>query len=161
MTRELGEAPPREEVLKSYLAQAEISLGRRIEPGKLTAKEEAAMVEWEARMAQPAWTERKTRRISPGVRISTDVNVYESEHKAPGGLVRGTVTVHVGEIDDAVISGDFTVLPSSAVELLEKELVGCPATDGAVATVVASWLEGVEAPGISVDDIVEVLHVPA
>lgn len=159
MRRELGEAPPREQVLDAYLAHLAAVLERPVERGALTAGEDAAVRSWEDRLLDDAWMARKTSRIAPGVKISSSVSVHEAEHKAPGGLVRATLTVESGSIVHAVLSGDFTVLPSSAVESLEGKLVGCPATSDAVTPVVTEWLAGVEAPGVSVGDVVQALDL--
>jgi lipoate-protein ligase A len=161
MRRELGTVPPRDEVVDAYLAHVAQALGRPVEPGGLTPDEEAAVEAWERRLGDDTWTRRKTSRVQPGVRISGDVNVYETEHKAPGGLVRGTITVHAGRIHDVVVSGDFTVLPGKAVDALEDSLLGSAADEAAVTDVVTTWLADVEAPGVTVDDLVQVLRVPA
>jgi lipoate-protein ligase A len=155
--RELGHLPDREAVIGTYLEQVSQALGRPVVPGELTPDEEAALAEWEARMAAPEWTERRTSRQTVGLRISGDVTVHEHERKAPAGLVRATTTVRAGRFADVQISGDFTVLPGSAVADLEAALVGCDVT--AVAPVVQDWLAGVAAPGLSAEDVVAVLDV--
>jgi hypothetical protein len=160
MRRELGETPAQQPVVDTYLGHVAQTLNRPVVPGGLTAAEEAAVREWQERMASRAWTERKTRRHLAGIRISEDVRVYETEHKAPGGLLRATTTVQSGRFVDVVISGDFTVLPASAVDSLESALVGCRADDEATAEVASAWLSGVEAPGVTAGDIARVLRVP-
>lgn len=160
MRRELGETPAQEPVVDTYLQHVARTLGRPVVPGGLTAAEEAAVAEWEERMVARSWTERKTRRQLAGIRISEDVRVYEIEHKAPGGLLRATTTVESGRFVDVVISGDFTVLPGSAVDSLESALVGCMASDDAVTEVAAAWLSQVEAPGVTAGDIAQVLRIP-
>jgi lipoate-protein ligase A len=160
MRRELGDAPDQESVVDVYLGQVAEVLNRPVALGELSAAEEAAVGEWEQRMSSSAWTERKTRRQLAGIRISEDVRVYESEHKAPGGLLRATTTVESGRFVAVVLSGDFTVLPASAVDSLEAALVGCAADDAATTEVAAAWLAGVEAPGVSAGDIAQVLRVP-
>jgi lipoate---protein ligase len=160
MHRELGETPDQEPVVDTYLKHVARTLGRPVVPGELTPAEEAAVTEWEERLAGRPWTERKTRRHLAGIRISEDVRVYETEHKAPGGLLRATTTVESGRFVDVVISGDFTVLPGSAVDSLESALVGCAASDDATTAVAAAWLSEVEAPGVTAGDIAQVLRIP-
>ena len=160
MHRELGETPEQQPVIDTYLEHVARTLNRPVEPGQLTVAEEAAVREWEQRMASSAWTERKTRRNLAGIRISEDVRVYETEHKAPGGLLRATTTVQSGRFVDVLISGDFTVLPASSVDSLEAALVGCVADDDATTDVAAAWLSEVEAPGVTAADIAQVLRIP-
>lgn len=157
LRRELGTAPPRADVLKAYLSHCAQALGRPTVSGTLTAAEERSVDRWQQRLASDSWTDRKTRRVAAGVRISADVSVHEVEHKAPGGLIRGTITVRNGRIDDVLISGDFTIEPSTAVETLEQSLRGQPAEPEPVGAKISEWLATVTVPGVRVVDLLAAL----
>ena len=62
------------------------------------------------------------------MKIHQDVRVLEAATKAPGGLVRATVRLREGRIDDLVFSGDFTLTPAFALGALEQSLRGVSVT---------------------------------
>ena len=47
-------------------------------------------------------------------------------HKAPGGLIRVHLLGRHGEIENLMISGDFTCLPPDGVDRLAARLSGAP-----------------------------------
>lgn len=164
MTRELGRAPDRDRVVREYLSQVARALGRAIEPGELDAAELEALAEQEARLASDEWLNQKGGLKQAGaVKIHQDVHVAESTHKAPGGLIRATMRVREGRIDDLALAGDFTMLPASAVATLERAMRGLPldaaAINGRVAEVYRET--AAQSPGVSTGDWVTAVMAAA
>ena len=116
MRRELGEPPPREDVVAAYVATCAELLGRPIVPGELRADELALAEALDARFATREWLEEGGGLRRPGVKIHEGVRVGEGAYKAPGGLIRCIATVRDDRLDDVAFSGDFTALPASVPE---------------------------------------------
>lgn len=124
LTRQLGQTPDRQVVLRLYVEQCAAALGREIVPGELTERELAMANELDERFLSDDWLYQKGGLRQHGVKIHQDVRVVESAHKAPGGLVRVAARLREGRIDDIAVSGDFTILPASGVEAIEHALRG-------------------------------------
>lgn len=150
MTRELGSAPNRDEVVARYLEECARSLERPLVMGALLPEELEHLATLEERFSSPTWTFRRTSRHVLGVRIHEDMAVHEGVHKAPSGLLRCTVVVQRGHILEAAISGDFTLLPQSGLAALEAGLVGISAAPDAVLKRVEAIYTslGIDAPGL-------------
>lgn len=123
MARELGQTPDRKRVKAIYLDKCRAILGAEILPGTLTEREEAEAREWDDRLLSPEWLYQRGGPRRPEVKIHEDVRVVEAAHKAPGGLIRVTARLREGRIDDLTLSGDFTLLPASAVGALEQSVL--------------------------------------
>jgi len=80
------------------------------------------------------------------------IGIYE--HKAPKGLIRVTVKVVDGVIEDIRVAGDFFIYPEDAVWALEQGLKGLRAEPSLVASVVEKVFSdlGLEAVGSTVED---------
>lgn len=156
MTRCLGSVPDREHVVGIYVEHCAQALGRDIAPGRLTDKELALAAELDAQFASDAWLHQKGGLRQSGVRIHEDVRVAEGAHKAPGGLIRVTARLAAGRIDDVSLSGDFTMLPASALGALEEGLRGAPLERDALrARVTGVYTSaGIQSPGVTPDDLV-------
>lgn len=85
------------------------------------------------------------------------IGIYE--HKAPKGLIRVTVKVVEGVIEDVRVAGDFFVYPEDFVWSLEEALRGMKADPSAVASKVGELFKehGVVAVGSNVDDFVNAI----
>lgn len=155
LSRELGTMPPREAVVDRYLRECEQALGRPLEPGALGAAETRRCERLDRTMGSRAWTHAKHRRPLSGVRIHQDVHVHEGTRKAPAGLVRATLVVRSGAIEDVSISGDFTILPQGSLDGLERGLRGVPAEAGAMGAAVADLYAslGIDAPGLTPSEL--------
>ncbi len=107
----------------------------------------------------------KKRRQTEGrdVKIATGVNVVQRIHKAPGGLIRGTLEVSEGRLAYVSLSGDFFCYPQDAIAELEAALEGTPLEN--VESVLVSFYTRVgddarreiETPGVTVADWMKVL----
>ncbi len=129
MRRELGTLPEVGMVKEVYLRACGAALGRRLVPGSVRPDEEAEAEGIDRRFLSPEWLAQKTGRVIDGIRIHQDVSLHESISKAQGGLIRVTLRCRGGRIDDITISGDFTMIPSDALSVLELRLAGAETQD--------------------------------
>jgi lipoate---protein ligase len=151
---ELGAPPDRPAVEALYLAQCARVLDAEVVPGEWTAGEEIRARELDRRFESRDWLDQKGATKRPGVKIHEDVQVCESSLKAPGGLIRLTLRLRNNCIDDLSISGDFTILPRTAIGGIEEALRGVAAEPQAILEVIrARYRESaIQSPGIGPDD---------
>jgi lipoate-protein ligase A len=151
---ELGLLPERSRVIELYARRCAEVLGAELVPGALTAEEEDKAAELDRFFLSSEWLEQKGSFHRPGVRIQEDVQVHESALKAPGGLIRATVRVRLGRIDDITVSGDFTIYPRTMVAEIEEALREVPAEPAAVLAVVEEKYRAgqVQSPGLTPED---------
>jgi len=151
---ELGRAPDRGAVVGLYLKELAGVLGAEIVPGEWTATEEARARELDRTLGSEEWLGQKGAARRAGVKIHEDVQIRESVHKAPGGLLRITARLRKGRLDDITVSGDFTIFPGTAVRSIEQALRGTSPDRGAVLAVVAERYRAlsVDAPGLGPED---------
>ena len=126
MREQLPEVPSRHAVTSLYLEKCAEALDAEVASGAWTAEEEAIAAGLDAEFATREWLYQKGRPRGTGVKIHEGVRVVAGAFKAPGGLLRVTVTLNDGRVDDAAFSGDFTLLPASALEDLEQAVRGAP-----------------------------------
>ncbi len=155
----LGRRPDRRQVIDLYLRRCSEALGAEIVPGAWTEAEEAQAAELDRIFVSPEWLDQKGSFKRPGIRIHEDVQVHESALKAPGGLIRATVRVREGRIDDLSISGDFTILPRSTVPEIEEAARDAAADPGLFLEIVRKRYRENEAqsPGLAPEHWAEVL----
>ncbi len=168
MQEQLGSLPARADVKRLYVEQCAAALGRELVPGELTVAEQAMMAEIDARFVSDEWLYVRDGRRSAvggqsGVKIHEDVRVAESVFKAPGGLIRATVRLAAGVIDDASLSGDFTLLPAVAVDALERGLRGLPLDRTAIAARLNELYaaDGIRSPGVTPEHFAEAVMMCA
>ena len=171
MQEQLGALPDRTAVKRLYVERCAAVLGIQIVPGELTATERAAMAEMDVRLMSDEWLYSKgglpqrfaSGQEQTGVKIHEDVRVVEAVFKAPGGLIRATVRLAAGLIDDASFAGDFTLLPAAALVALEQGVRGLP-LDRAMIAVRLSELylaHDIRSPGVTPEHFVEVVMLCA
>ncbi|MFQ5712044.1 MAG: lipoate--protein ligase [Candidatus Geothermarchaeales archaeon] len=131
--KELGKAPPREEV-KSYLIEGfEKELGITFEVGQLTAYEEERLRRYVSERRGDDWVFMKGishknpfDAANRCVKIKEDIVVCRTNYEAEE-LIRVTMMLQEGIIREIAISGDFIMVPmGDGITLLERELVGTP-----------------------------------
>jgi lipoate-protein ligase A len=126
--------------------------------------EEKQTLELEEMLISPDWLHTKGGIKRHGVKIHQDVRVVESTHKAPGGLIRVTFSLQADRIDDLIISGDFTILPSYSLSILEQSLIGLQLKKDPLITKIQQVYEedGIQTPGVTPEDfaaaILEAAH---
>lgn len=164
MRRELGQLPDRAAVTQIYLRHCAEALKAPLELEAPTPHELAITEEIEARFLSDEWRDMKGGlRQNDSVKIHTDVYLRESIYKAPGGLIRATARLRENCIDDLTFSGDFTMLPASAVESLEQDLRGATLDPDTLHTRLNTFYttRTVQSPGISAADWVAALMLLA
>lgn len=160
--RELGEEAARrwtEQKLNTLMADAfELLLGP-MEPCGLDGVLKGKIHELRLKMTTAEWLFQRGRRL-PGrdVKIRAGVHVVHRVFKATGGLIRADYEVSEGRFGRISISGDFFSYPQDAIDRLERRLEGYPVLEcrGRVEDFYAR--EGVETPGIGLDDWMQVLQ---
>jgi len=159
MREQLGERPDRQRVKELYMRRCEEALGVEIYEGTWTEAEEAMAAEIDERFLSPEWLYQTGGLRQVGVKIHEDVRVVEAALKAPGGLIRVTVRLRQGHIDDLSFSGDFTLLPSFALGSLEQAVRGLRASGDALSARLHSayQLLNIQSPGVTADDFTTVI----
>lgn len=97
------------------------------------------------------------------VRISGQRHICEGLLKAPGGLVRITAEVLGDELQDVLITGDFSIKPSNAITKIEDALKGTKINQSLLdikLTEIYQELE-IDAPGLSPQDIAKAISESA
>jgi lipoate-protein ligase A len=163
LTEQLNPRPSQEMVKALYLEKCAAALQADLMPGEWTAAEEAMAAELDERFASAEWLYQKGGLRQVGVKIHEDVRVVEAAFKAPGGLIRVTARLRAGRIDDLALSGDFTLLPASAVRVLEQALGGLSVTHD---TLLARLQEvyrslGIQSPGLTPEHFTEAILAAA
>lgn len=163
MAEQLPALPDRAAVRDLYLAQAAAALGREIVPGAPTAAELALATELDARFVSDDWLYQKGGLRRAGVKIHEDVHVAEGAFKAPGGLIRATVRLREGRVDDLELAGDFTLFPASAVGALQAAACGAALTRDALAERFAAVYrdQAIQSPGVTPEHLAEALLAAA
>ncbi|MCB2223245.1 MAG: lipoate--protein ligase family protein [Actinobacteria bacterium] len=140
-------------VVDAYLSRCAKALGGALVPGGLTAEEERIAARLDERFADPAWVLQQRPAKAAGVKIHQDVHVVEGALKTPAGLVRVTARLREGAIDDLALTGDFTILPATAVGDLEAAARGVEpgALEDRFEEVYRTG--SVEAPGLAPSDL--------
>lgn len=158
--RETGKRPTRGEVREILKRKFARILGE-FEPAQLTPELEAKRDRITAEMTDPQFLYKRTMRKPGEVTIRSGVEFIMGMHKAPGGLIRTASEVKQNKIEDVSISGDFTLLPIESLPSIEDGLKGSERTRGEagnrIERVVAG--EGLQLPGVSVEDMLLALRI--
>lgn len=155
--RELGKAPPLEEIEASLIANFEAVLGP-LERAELPSVVYDKVAELKQSHTTDEWLyKRGKRREEWQTKIATGVEVVQRLWKAPGGLIRAIVETREGRIADISLSGDFFFYPADKLESLESALIGVELS--AVESVIAAFYqrEGIESPGVTPADFAKAL----
>jgi lipoate---protein ligase len=156
--RELGSAPPREELWDLLAAQFQAVLGplpvqTTVDPDWRAAADALAPT-----MLTDEWLHRKGRpKQHRAVTIRSGLQLRQRMHKAPGGLIRATVEVQDGVLTSVALSGDFFFYPAERISDLESALVGVRAEE--VEAAIGRFYEqyAIESPGVAPSDLAQVL----
>jgi hypothetical protein len=159
LAEQLPAPPDRGQVTALYLRKAGEALDADFVPGALTPDEERWARRLDEQFASPEWLERVGARRTSGIKIQEDARVGESTAKAPGGLLRATVRIVAGRIDDLTLSGDFTMLPGTAPGEIEARCRGAGLDEAAIGERVAASYRAlrVDSPGIQPADVAAVI----
>ncbi|MGQ9522434.1 MAG: lipoate--protein ligase [Anaerolineae bacterium] len=157
--RELGHAPPREELWDLLAEKFMEILGPLEVETTVDAEWRAEADRLAARMLSDEWLFRRGRSpIGREVTIRSGVQVWQKAYKAPGGLIRAIAEVREGVIADISLSGDFFFYPAERLADVERALVGVRVEE-VEQTIARFYAEhGVESPGITPADFATVLR---
>lgn len=126
MKRELGTPPPVETVKKELIGAFVKVHNLEFVESSLTQNEVFKVEELDQTFMSREWLQavewqnEESRKLT----INTSVTILEGAHKAAGGLLRLTVRTVDNIIDDALLSGDFTISPNGALKALGREFIG-------------------------------------
>jgi lipoate-protein ligase A len=159
ITSELGNAPDREIVKALYIDQCRTAMDREIVPGALTEREEMVARQLDKSFMAADWLYQQTKFRKPSVKIHQDVVVVEADHKAPGGLIRVTARLREERIDELSISGDFTLLPKTALCKVEQATCGLTVEhDLLLESIQAAYISsGIQSPGVTPEDFTQAI----
>jgi lipoate-protein ligase A len=128
LRKEGGDSIRFSDVVDAMVRRYDEGLGRRLEPGELTAEERGAVARAEARLADPRWLMREGGIVRDGLKIAAGVFVGEVERPTAQGPLKVTARLRDGAIDALAIWGDAIVSPAD-VEALEGALRGARPAD--------------------------------
>jgi lipoate-protein ligase A len=162
MKRELGTAPPREEVAAVLKEKFERKVGK-LTQGFLSSEILKKMSQLESEMTLKEFLYKKTPKHPKGVKICEGVEIFYGLHKARGGLIRTVEEISENRIEDMVISGDFTFHPKACLSGLEETLKKVPLEQNNIIERVETYYheKGIESPGVESRDLAETLLPPA
>jgi lipoate-protein ligase A len=163
MSEQLDSTPDRQVVQELYLEKCTAALNAELLRGEWTPEEEAMAVELDARFTSDKWLHQKGGLRQVGVKIHEDVRVMETAFKAPGGLIRVTVCLREDQVDDLAISGDFTLLPASALGSLEQAVLGLDLThDSLLARIREVYRKlAIQSPGVTPEHFAQAILLAA
>ncbi len=159
--RELGVAPPREEVVKVLKAKFERIVGK-LTPASLNPEILDKMKQLESWMTSEEFLFKKTPKIPKGVKIREGVELFYGLHKAKGGLIRTVEEIAAGRIEEITLSGDFTFYPKEGFDGLEKTLSNVPLEEKQIIEKVETYYEEkkIESPGVESKDFASTILSP-
>jgi len=160
ITRELGDkAPSRDEAKRILVKHFAASFGAEVEYGEISDREMRVIEELDSVLSSEEWVFQRGGMTRAGVKIAEGVHVRESAHKAPGGLIRATVTERDGIVDDLVLSGDFFCYPPEALPAMERNLVGVQLEEQALVARITAFLADRSArlPGVTPADLAKAI----
>ena len=159
LRRELGQVPAWETMI-SALKRNFASLLGPLTPATLPETVQRQMAELAQAYTSQEWLLKPGKRAQGRkVKIAGGVEVVRRAHKAPGGLIRGTVEVQQGRAVAVGLSGDFFFYPADKLPELEQHLTGLDLAQlpGAIARFYR--VHDVESPGVTPHDLALALGV--
>jgi len=161
LKRELGTAPPRNDVVRVLREQFEKRVGK-LEPASLSPEIVSKIRELELWMTSDDFLHKKTPKIPKGVKIREGLEIFYGLHKAKGGLIRTAEEISENKIEDITISGDFSFTPKEQLGGVEKALVGTPLDEDRIVEKVDAYYEekGIESPGVESKDFATTILNP-
>lgn len=154
LDRELGQAPPWDDMIATLSRNFESALGP-LTQAELPQAVRDQVKELARTHTTEEWLFRPGNRIREGrrVKIATGVEVAQRVHKAPGGLIRATVETQQGQIVALSLSGDFFFYPADKLAGLEQYLIGVTIAQAPRAIEEFYRLHGIESPGMTPQDL--------
>jgi len=153
MKRELGEIPPRGDIVQILVREYEKLLAP-LTPAELDNRVVARMKELEKSFTSERFLFKKTRKKPKGIKIRGGVEIRCGIHKANGGLIRTVEEVEEERISDIGISGDFQFHPKDDLTAMEVELRETEFQDAHIRNKIEQFYEEhrIQAPGVTPED---------
>ncbi|TFF95450.1 hypothetical protein EU546_03255 [Candidatus Thorarchaeota archaeon] len=156
--RETGNMPDRTEVKLDLIRLYEETLDIELDKGMLSTWEKKKMEEIREKYVSDDWLFwRKGRKfdVSHKVKISATAALGTANFKAEGGLIRVTAEVVEGKIEEIVVSGDFFMIPSKGIELVEWAITGAKAEREEILNRITEVYadRSLQSPGVTPEDI--------
>jgi len=160
LRRELGYIPDGERVKNRLIKAFEEVLGASLQSGHLTPDEHRMVTRIDKRFTDPAWLFEKGGKVNNFVKITTHVKVMESAYQSTGGLIRTVLRLKDDNIDDIMISGDFTFQREGDLKGLENHLIGRPLRGETLLKTIKSYYraKGISSPGVGPEEMVKAIQ---
>lgn len=160
MRRELGDPPPRSEIVRVLAEEFEKLLGP-LEPASMTPELGEKIREVDRVMNTDEFLLMKRHHTPTSVKIREGVELHYGMHKARGGLIRTVQEVAGQRIKEIGISGDFTFYPKNSLTELEDDLKETIRREEELVPKIDDFYErtGVESPGVDSDDLVQAMDL--
>jgi lipoate-protein ligase A len=160
MRRELGDAPPRSEIVRVLAEEFQRLLGP-LEPASMTPHLREKIHEVDRALNTDEFLLMKRHHTPTSVKIREGVELHYGMHKARGGLIRTVQEVAEHRIKEIGISGDFTFYPKSSLTELEDDLKETSRREEELTSKIDDFYErkGVESPGVDSDDLVQAMDL--
>jgi lipoate-protein ligase A len=153
----LGSAPSEGALAEALIVRYEGLFGnlqRRDRPDESLLMEAGMLF---SQMNTPEWLYQNDRRQGDlrQVKIREGVELVQTSHKVPGGLVRVSAMRKDDHLYDVHVSGDFFIFPQDALLGLESFLEGAPLELDQLARMIDVYFreQEVEAPGLTPEDL--------
>jgi len=158
MKRELGQLPPRQEIIKVLVETFEKQLGK-LERARLDHTTIDKMMELERWMTSHPFLFKKTPRMPEGVKIREGVEILYGIYKARGGIIRTVDEVEGNVLKELAISGDFQFYPKENLVNLERSLKMTDFKEKSIVSKIDEFYEKqkVETPGVELEDITQAI----
>jgi len=152
--RELGQAPPWQTMVDTLARNFESVLGP-LTPAELPEVVQEKVAELARTHTTEEWLLAPRRRFREDrkVKIAEGVEVVQRVHKAPGGLIRGTVETQHRKIVAVGLSGDFFFYPAGKLADLEQALVGIKMAELQHVLEEYYHTNAIESPGVTPEDL--------
>jgi len=153
MKRELGDIPPRKEVVQTLTREYEKLIGR-LQPMDLDNRLLERMKSLEKEFTSDRFLFKKTRKIPKGIKIRGGVEIRYGIHKAKGGLIKTVEELEQEKISEIGISGDFQFYPKDDLSTMEVELRKTEFDQGEVRNKIEQFYDEhrIQAPGVMPED---------
>jgi len=154
------QAPEREEIKSAFLEEVSKKFNTYIEfADNLEKYELEKLDEIRKKLSDKDWLYKKGKFVDRRVKISSNVNIYEGNYKSPGGLIRITLTKKDNKIADIEITGDFTMIPSDALNYIEDSLKDAEIDYDAINSKITELYEKfkIQSPGVNPSDFTEAI----
>jgi lipoate-protein ligase A len=167
LKRELGSIPTCQKLKELLAKHFQETLRVELVGVKLTQEEEKLLDKlMREKYLSRRWTFENSERhpaLSQArmVKVSGRSTIGQGIHKSLGGLIRVTAELVEGRINDLLISGDFTFIPSTMIPMLEKALIGLIPDEKELTDTTEKFYEEnkIESPGTTPNDFVRAILI--